>query len=480
MSGGRLTPKVRLPEGVGRPAYDRDLLEPGILHIGLGAFHRAHQAVYTDAALAEAFGPWGIEAVSLRSTGTVEALRAQSGLYSVLVREGEETHSQVVGAIVGMHAGRAGPETVLQRLADERTRVVTLTVTEKAYGIDPASGELDAAHPDVAHDLATPRRPRGVIGYLVEGLARRRERKVPPFTVLCCDNLPTNGQLVERLVKRFAQECDSDLAKWIADNVAFPSSMVDRIVPAPTTKTLEDAERLLGCRDEAAVETEPFMQWVIEDRFSAGHPAWDAAGALFVPEVAPYEHMKLRLLNGAHSLIAYLGQNRDIAYVRDVMAVEDHRNLVARLMQQAARTLPPVPGIDIGDYMESLIERFSNRAIAHSTKQIAMDGTQKLPQRLLLPAAKAMAEGSDSSAFARAVAEWIAFCCRASGIDDPREKELRSAASQAMSAGGGPAARPFVQLNGLFPPVLQASDAWNTILQSQLDRVWSELERASI
>ena len=356
MSGRLLTPAVRLPGGVGRPAYDRDRLEPGILHIGAGAFHRAHQAVYTDAALAEAFGPWGIEAVSLRSTGTVEALRAQSGLYSVLVREGAATRAQVIGAIVGAHAARAGAEAVLERLADKRMEIVTLTVTEKAYGIDPASGELDPAHPDVAHDLATPSRPRGVIGHLVEGLARRRERNVQPFTVLCCDNLTANGQLVERLVRQFAEQRDRDLAKWIADNVCFPSSMVDRIVPAPTTKTLEDAERLLGCRDEAAVETEPFMQWVIEDRFSAGRPAWDAAGALFVPEVAPYEHMKLRLLNGAHSLIAYLGQNRNIAYVRDVMAVQQHRNLVARHMREAARTLPPVPGIDIEAYIGSLLE----------------------------------------------------------------------------------------------------------------------------
>ena len=479
MSVRRLSPGSPLPEGVRVPDYDRDRLQSGILHIGLGAFHRAHQAVYTDAALAHAFGPWGIEAVSLRSARTVEALEAQSGLYSVLVRDGEETRAQVVGAVVGAHAARRSPDAVLGRLADGRIRVVTLTVTEKAYGVDPASGDLDPAHPDVAHDLATPGRPRGVIGHLVEGLARRKEAKLRPFTVLCCDNLPTNGHIVERLVRQFADRRDPGLASWIAENVPFPSSMVDRIVPAPTRETLEDAERLLGCRDEAAVETEPFMQWVIEDRFCSGRPAWEAAGALFVADVAPYEQMKLRLLNGAHSLIAYLGQNRGLAHVRDVMAVPDYRDLVERHMRAAAPTLPPVPGIDMEAYIASLLARFSNRAIAHSTAQIAMDGTQKLPQRLLLPAASAVAEGSDAGAFARAVAEWIAYCCRAGEIDDPRERELKSAAREALSAGDRPAARPFVLLNGLFPKILRDSDAWGSLLQDKLDLVWSALQRGS-
>jgi fructuronate reductase len=463
----RLSPASVLPAGVAGPDYDRAALRPGILHLGLGAFHRAHQAVFTDAALAEEFDAWGIEAVSLRSAATVHALAEQGGLYSVLVRSGERTEAQVIGSILAGHAARESPAIVLDRLADPAIRIVTLTVTEKAYGLDPATGGLDLQHPDIAADLVRPKAPRGVIGHIVEGLARRRAQSVPPFTVLCCDNLPSNGRVVKHLVREFAERRDAALADWIGENVAFPSSMVDRIVPAPTARTLADAEALIGCRDEAAVETEPFMQWVIEDRFTAGRPRWEAGGALFVTDVEPYERMKLRLLNGAHSLIAYLGQNRGLAYVRDVMAEQRYRELVRAHMREAMATLGPVPVIDLHSYCDALIARFANTAIAHATSQIAMDGTQKLPQRLLMPAAEARRAGREARSFARAVAQWMHYCCSRDAIDDPRQAELLAAAEASRQCSDG-ISGPFVELPGLFPETLREDRSWRTLLDDEL------------
>ncbi|MGN6550787.1 MAG: mannitol dehydrogenase family protein [Pararhizobium sp.] len=471
----RLSARAELPDGIRRPAYDRTVLRTGIVHLGLGAFHRAHQAVYTDAALGRDFGPWGIEAVSLRSAATADALSAQDGLFSVLTRAGDESEVQVVGALLAAHAARERPALVLDRLADPAVRIVTLTVTEKAYGLDPKTGGLDLSHADIAADRAAPEMPRGVLGHLVEGLARRRAAGTAPFTVLCCDNLPANGHVVARLTTEFARLRDTALADWIAENVTFPSSMVDRIVPAPTERTFADVEAVLKLRDEAAVETEPFMQWVVEDRFPGGRPAWEAGGALFVSDVEPYEHMKLRLLNGAHSLIAYLGQNRGLAYVRDVMAVEPHRRLVEAHMRAAAETLRPVPGIDIEAYIASLLERFSNTAIAHATAQIATDGTQKLPQRLLLPTVDALSNGYDGHAFARAVAEWIVYCCRRDSINDPRERELLDAAAQARAAGGAGRAAAFLDLPGLFPDRLRSNSHWRRRLDADVDTLWSAL-----
>lgn len=469
---GRLSPASVLSGGVAQPCYDRSALRPGIVHLGLGAFHRAHQAVYTDATLAEDFGAWGIEAVSLRSAATVHALTGQGGLYSVLVRSGERTDARIMGSILACHAARERPTIVLDRLADPAIRIVTLTVTEKAYGLDAATGGLDPRHPDIAADLAAPATPRGVIGHIVEGLHRRHSQGTRPFTVLCCDNLPSNGRIVERLVGEFAERRDPALARWIGENVAFPSSMVDRIVPAPTERTLADAEALLGCRDAAAVETEPFMQWVIEDRFTSGRPRWEGAGALFVAEVEPYERMKLRLLNGAHSLIAYLGQNRDLAYVRDVMAEPRHRDLVRVHMREAMATLDPVPGIDLESYCDALIARFANTAIAHATSQIAMDGTQKLPQRLLMPAVEARRAGREAGSFARAVAEWMHYCCSRDAIDDPRQAELLAAAEASRHVADEISA-PFFNLPGLFPQTLRDDRAWRAMVDRHLSEARS-------
>ncbi|MQB44765.1 mannitol dehydrogenase family protein [Rhizobium sp. ICMP 5592] len=461
----RLSAWTQLHDIIESPAYDRQALKPGIVHIGLGAFHRAHQAIYTDAALAHAFGNWGIVGVSLRSTEIAQDMRVQDCLYSVVARNRSGDSVRVVGSIVEALAANDDGEAVLARLADPAIQIVTLTVSEKAYGIDPVNSGLDHAHPAIANDLKSPTRPTGVIGYLTEGLARRRAAGLPPFTVLCCDNLPSNGRIVRRLVIELAAARDAGLAEWISETVSFPCSMVDRIVPAATAETRARAKRLLGVEDRLSIEAETFSQWVIEDDFVGDRPAWETGGALFVENVEPYEKMKLRLLNGSHSLIAYLGQLQKLEFVRDVMAVPENVALVRRHMQAAVRTLDPVPGIDLAYYMDQLVERFANPAIAHRTQQIAMDGSQKLPQRLFQPAVDALSSGDDAAEFAFATAVWIAYLKQAETVDDPRARELQKATADAASADETAS---FFAIAGLFPGELQANRAWRNQVNSLL------------
>jgi fructuronate reductase len=303
-----------LPASAAVPAYGRASVAPGIVHLGVGAFHRAHQAAYVDDCLAAGETGWGIIGVSLRSPDTRDALTPQDGLYTLAVRGSDGEALQIIGSIQSMLVAPEDPGAVLAALTDPRTRIVTLTITEKAY-LRAADDSLDESDPDIVHDLENPGSPKTAHGFLAESLSRRRAAGIPPFTVLCCDNLPANGATLHRLLIAFAKlrdarsaaSSDAPLAGHIADEVAFPSSMVDRIVPATT-----DADRAriaveLGLEDAWPVMTEPFRQWVIEDKFPAGRPAWEKFGVTMVEDVRPFEDMKLRLLNGAHSGIAYLG-----------------------------------------------------------------------------------------------------------------------------------------------------------------------------
>lgn len=479
-----LTDLFDIDPAVEQPHYDRRQLRPRTLHIGSGAFFRAHTAAYNDAALAGG-GDWGIVATSLRSTETVDALAVQDGLYTLLVRGTAQTDARIIGCVISTIAAPREPHRLLARLADPQTAIVSLTVTEKAYGIDPASGGLNTGHPDIAADLASPRAPRGVIGYLVEALAQRRAAETVPFTPLCCDNLPNNGALLKRLVLEFAERRDPELARWIDDTVSFPSTMVDRITPASTDATLADAERLTGRRDLAAVETEPFSQWIIEDSFAAGRPDWERAGALFVDDVTPYEKMKLRMLNGSHSLIAYLGFLAGHEFVRDAMADARFSQLVRLHMQAAAATLDPVPGIDLDGYADQLVARFTNRAMAHRTYQIAMDGTQKLPQRLLEPASELLARGDGAQTFALAVAGWMRYALgrvgtgRSYDLRDPRGAEI-AASLQGVQQTGRVVASTLFALPGLFPPGLSGNAMWRSQVEAFLDLLIADHVEAAI
>ncbi|WHO77736.1 mannitol dehydrogenase family protein [Rhizobium leguminosarum] len=456
------------------PAYDRNQLKSGILHLGPGAFFRAHFAPFTDAALAASCGDWGIEVASLRTADVADHLNEQNGLYTMLIRDTSGTVAQVIGPILRAHVATRDPAGLLDRLEDPTIRIVSLTVTEKAYGMDTATGGLDLNHADVAADLANRHAPRGVIGYLVEGLSRRRAKGIAPFTPLSCDNLPSNGAVLKRLVLDFAERVDPSLRQWIEANVPFPSTMVDRITPASTEVTYQDAERLTGRQDLAAIETEPFTQWVIEDDFANGRPAWEKAGALMVTDVSAYEKMKLRMLNGAHSLLAYLGYIGGYEFIREVMDNAGLAALAYRHMHAAARTLDAVPGIDLDDYASELIARFANKAIAHRTYQIAMDGTQKLPQRLLEPATEALAHGDKAETYAIAVAAWMRYAIGEHGngeryeLRDPRAGEIAALIADVPRTGLAISAALFT-LPGLFPAALTGHRAWTQDVSDKLE-----------
>src|SRR5436309_14901375 len=399
----------RLPHDVPRPRYDRSAVATGIVHLGLGAFQRAHQAMYTEAALNEGDCRWGIVGASLRSPTVRDALKPQDGLYTLAVRGADGERLQVIGAIKDVLVAPGNSEALLDVLCDPSVMIVTLTVTEKGYCYDPATTALDEKHPDIVHDLADPMRPHTVPGFLVEALRRRRGAKISSFTVLCCDNLPHNGSTVAALVTRFAALRDPGLAGYIRNEVPFPSTMVDRITPATTPEDRAAISARLGLEDAAPVVTEPFSQWVIEDRFPEGRPDWSFAGAEFVTDVAPYENMKLRLLNGSHSTLAYLGYLAGYETVADTMKDENYRRLAAGVMDDAATTLKMPPGVDVEAYKRALLERYENPALKHRTWQICMDGSQKLPQRLLGSIRERLAMGAPSNRLIMGVAGWMRY-----------------------------------------------------------------------
>ncbi len=474
-----------LPAGVRRPAFDPRGLGVGIVHLGLGAFHRAHQAVYTDDALAAGGGDWRILGVGLRSATAADALNPQDGLYTLLVRSTEDAAARVVGSIRRVVAETRKPGAALAAMIQPETRIVSLTVTEKAYGVDRESGLIQPDHPAIGPDLLEPGSPKGAIGLLTEALRRRREAGLAPFTALCCDNLPANGALLRSGVLDFAVRIDPALRDWIATDVAFPSTMVDRITPAVTEATLAEAAAAIGRPDQAAIETEPFTQWVVEDHFTSGRPEWEAGGATFVDRVAPYEEMKLRMLNGTHSMLAYAGFLKGRRLVRDVMTDPDLARLVARHLDAAAATLAPLAGIDFRDYGRALVERFANPAIAHETYQIAMDGTEKLPQRLLAPAAEVLAEDGAIGPFAFAVAAWMRYAIGRTdsgdryALRDPREDDIGKALA---SAGGGAEAiaAALHALPGLFPEALTMNQGWRSETAAILERMLEDGVAAAI
>lgn len=433
-----------LPGPVARPRYDRAAVTAGIVHLGLGAFHRAHQAVMTEACLAAGARDWGIVAASLRSPETRDALAPQDGLYAVAIREDATETLQVVGALRGLHVAPEDPQALLRAMCDPAVRIASLTVTEKGYCHDPATGTLDEAHPDIRHDLAHPEAPHSAPGFLVEALRRRHAAGVAPFTVLCCDNLPANGATVGRVAARLGALRDADLGAWIAGEVAFPCTMVDRIVPATTAEDRARVAAALGVEDAWPVVGERFAQWVIEDRFPTGRPDWAIGGATFATDVAPFELMKLRMLNGAHSALAYLGYLAGHETVAEASNDPVFADYLGRLWAEIAPAVPAPPGVGTMDYARSLLARFRNRALRHRTWQIAMDGSQKLPQRLLGTVRERRAAGAPIAHLALAVAAWVRFvggvdeAGRPIDVRDPLAVPLRAALD---AAGPEPAMR---------------------------------------
>ena len=428
----------RLPDSVERPRYDRAATTAGIVHLGLGAFHRAHQAVFVDDCLNAGEAGWGIVGTSLRSPDTRDALAPQDGLFTLSVVDGSGERLRVIGSIASILIAPEDPGKLLRVLTDPAIRIVTLTVTEKAYLRDP-SGALDMSHADIAWDLANPGQPKTVHGFLAEAIARRRATGTRPFTVLSCDNLPANGATLKRLLLAYARKRDDELAAFIEQEVAFPSSMVDRIVPATTETDRERISAALGASDAWPVTTEPFLQWVIEDHFPAGRPAWESFGVEMVKDVAPFEDMKLRLLNGAHSAIAYLGLLMGKETVSDAFADPLIRTFVSRLWAEAIPSLPTGVGLRPAAYTEQLATRYDNPALKHRIAQIANDGSQKLPQRIIATSLTRLESGGDVRHLLMVPAAWIAAAeargkaLPASHFSDP----LDSGLDEVFARGGG-------------------------------------------
>ncbi|KAA1013104.1 mannitol dehydrogenase family protein [Paraburkholderia panacisoli] len=401
------------------PALPTHLLSPhwrepriGIVHLGIGNFHRAHQALYTEEAMLAAGGDWGICGVTLQGdVSKRDALMEQHGLYSVVERGPDGAKVTVLRALREVLAMPHDHAALFARLADPAVRIVSLTVTEKGYCRDPKTGEVALDDPAVAHDLAHPLAPRTVPGILVAALrARRDAANGKPFTVLSCDNLAHNGAALRQVVCSFARRLDAALADWIAAEVAFPSTMVDRIVPATTEAERATAAEQLGYRDAAPVPCEPFRQWVIEDRFPQGRPAWEAAGAQLVDDVTPFELAKLRMLNGTHSTLAYLSMLGGFATIDAAIGDPALRHLIHAMMtEEIAPTLRMPVSFDLAGYRDALLERYANPALKHRCAQIAMDGSQKLPPRLLATIAARIAADQPYRRLALAVAAWMTF-----------------------------------------------------------------------
>ncbi|MEU8222854.1 mannitol dehydrogenase family protein [Kribbella sp. NPDC048915] len=437
------------------PAVDPRALSVGIVHLGIGAFHRAHQAVVTERAAVETGDTrWGIAGVSQRSTTVRDQLAPQDGLYSVLERGLGEPSIQVIGSVREVLTVPEDPEAVVARMADPAVSVVTLTVTEKGYR---AAGDgLNLADPEIQADL-TGRPPRTVVGQLAAAIARRDE----PLTILSCDNLVSNGPFLRQLVTDYFDALGKLPPAFEATR--FPAGMVDRIVPATTDADRDEAARMLGVRDEAVVVAEPFLQWVIEDDFAGARPAWERGGAVLTADVAPWEQAKLRMLNATHSMLAYLGALRGYETIAEAVRDDELGALARQLMtDDVVPTLTPPDGLDLTAYGASVLERFENPALKHRTRQVAMDGSVKLPVRMLGTVRDRLAAGAEPRIISLAVAAWMVYVSKTPDIDDPQADRL-----QAAVAGVSEPAKlvdALLAVDSIFTPDLRDSAAFRDLL----------------
>lgn len=398
-----------------RPDYGRDAQTVGIVHFGIGAFHRAHQAWYTDRAMAAGDCNWAITGVSLRSTAVADQLNPQDGLYSLTERSAAGNQTRVIGAIKNVLVASSAPAAVTAAVAAPGTRIVSFTVTEKGY-CRAADGSLDFVQAGTG----------SIYRFLAEALRQRHDTRLPGLTLLSCDNLTDNGGQLARLMREYLERHDPALGSWFEAECACPSTMVDRIVPATTAADRAEVARAIGLDDFGAVLTEPFSQWVIEDRFAGPHPAWQQVGAQFVSDVAAYETAKLRLLNGAHSLLAYCGLRHGHRYVHEAVADPALLALVRQLMlEEAAITVPAAPDLDLSRYAEALLDRFANPELGHRLAQIAIDGSQKVPQRWLETLVINRKSGRACPAILAGIAAWIEHLKGRNGpVDDPLAAQL--------------------------------------------------------
>lgn len=433
----------QLPNNIAIPQYDLSAHKAGIVHIGIGAFHRGHQAVFTDDAIANSGGDWRIIGVSLRSPAVSEQMNPQDGLYTVTVKVNGQQETRLIGAVEKVMVAPLAPEKVVSLLASSEIKVVTLTVTEKGYHYNMSADALAVENADIQHDIANPNMPVSMPGFLVAACAQRMNKGDVngKLSVISCDNLPGNGEVTRKVVTELARKISPELLAWIKVNVSFCSSMVDRIVPAVTEQDKASMQTQLGMQDEAMIQTETFKQWVVEDNFCTAIPDWRSAGVLIVDKVESYEKLKLRTLNGSHSALAYMGVLLGYKWIHEAIADPLLLSAIKRLMtEETGPSLTTPSGFDLPTYQQQIIARFQNDEIAYATQQVAMDGSQKMIQRIFAPIVDNMTGGiyhkgkANYSVLIAVVAAWMLYLCGTDeagntyDIKDPMAEKLKSVA----------------------------------------------------
>ncbi len=465
------------------PAYRRDQLSAGILHFGVGNFHRAHQAVYLDDLFNLGLDhDWAIVGAGVLASDAAmkDKLAAQDYLTTVVEQDNNKSGARVTGAMIDF-VTPGDPAAIIARLADPAIRIVSLTITEGGYFINPASGHFDPAHPAIAADGANPDAPKTVFGLIVAGLKARKAAGLAPFTVMSCDNIPGNGEVTHAAVSGLARLSDPGFADWIDATVAFPNGMVDRITPATGAREIGIAASDYGIDDAWPVFCEEFKQWVLEDKFPLGRPALEKVGVQFVPDVAPYEHMKIRILNGGHAAIAYPASLLDIHFVHEAMEDDDIRAFLAKLERdEIISVVPPVPNTDLDDYFKLIETRFLNPKIGDTIPRLAQDGSNRQPKFILPSAADRLARGEDVVGLSLVSALWCRYFAGTSDsgkaivFNDASAERLQAAALKAKT---DPDA--FLALSDIFGDVGR-SDLFRRRFAHALATLWDKGTRQTL
>ena len=472
-----------LPDDVARPGYDRAALTPGIVHIGCGNFHRAHQAVYLDDLFTlGADHDWALLGAGVRAGDAKMGadLMAQDGLSSVIELDPGAKSARVIGAMTGFVAVQSGNAALIAAMSDPAIRIVSLTVTEGGYFIDPETGTFSPTHPEIAADAANPGAPETAFGAMIAALRTRRAAGVAPFTVMCCDNVPHNGHVTRDAVVGLAQLSDPELAEWIARNVAFPNSMVDRITPATGPRERALAARF-GIEDAAPVTCEPFRQWVMEDHFPAGRPALEKVGVTFTDAVDRFETMKIRILNGGHAIIAYAGGLRAIEFAHEAMADPQIRAFLDKIeTTEILPIVPPVPGQDLEAYKQLVLERFSNPEIGDTIRRLCLDGSNRQPKFILPSIRDRLARGLDCAGLVLESALWCRYCAGTTETGEeiaPNDPNWARLVATAQAARTRPAA--WLEMSEIYGD-LGRNDALIVPFTKTLNAVWERGSQAVI
>ncbi len=463
-----------LPNKVEKPHYKRESLSPGIIHIGVGNFHRAHQAMYMHKLFNNGIAlDWAIRGAGIKSYDAVmrDKLKQQDWLTTVVELDDNNLTAQVNAAMIDFIENDAA--TLIAALSESEIRIVSLTITEGGYFMDDKTGSFNLSHPEIQADIADIDHPTTVFGLIIAALKHRRAQQIKPFTVMSCDNIPHNGNVTQRAVHEMAQAIDTELAKWIKQNVSFPNTMVDCITPATSEQERNRLTQLFGIEDQAPVFCEPFRQWVLEDNFVNGRPPLEQVGAEFVKDVAPFELMKLRILNGGHASIAYPAALLGITYVHDVMSNELIANYLKKLVtEEIIPSLPTVPGVDFEDYFAIIESRFANPEVRDTVPRLCQDASNRLPKFILPTIVANLEQGRDCKGLALVVALWCRLCYESSIADsgftmnDPQAERLIKYAQLAKDE---PSA--FLQMNDIFG-ILSHQPVFINHFTFWLDKLW--------